>query len=139
MKQTNGNIFLDSNICIYLFAEDERKAEIAFNLMDKSPAISTQVIADATNVFIKKHKFTKQTALDSVMFIMNKARVRVITPKTICDAFAISIKNNFSFYDSLIVAAAFENNCSILYSEDMQHKQKITFEKKHITVINPFI
>ncbi|MEI8204383.1 MAG: PIN domain-containing protein [Bacteroidota bacterium] len=140
MKQTSANIFLDSNVCIYLFAKDAKKAEIAFTLMDKSPIISTQVIAEATNVFIKKLKFSKQTAFSSSMFIMNQAAiVNVITPITIQNAFAISLKNDFSFFDSLIIASALDSNCDILYSEDLQHQQKISFEKKHITIINPFI
>jgi predicted nucleic acid-binding protein len=29
------------------------------------------------------------------------------------------------YYDSLIIATALENACSVLYSEDMQHNQKI--------------
>ncbi len=135
----NADIFLDSNICIYLFANDAKKAEIAYTLMDRSPMISTQVIVEATNVFIKKLKFPKQTAFDSAMFIMNRAKVNVITPNTLNNAFALSLKNSFSFFDALILASALESNCTILYSEDLQHNQKITFLKKHITIINPFI
>ena len=37
--------------------------------------------------------------------------------------------------DSLIVATALENGCTILYSEDMQHEQII---EKQIKIINPF-
>ncbi|BAP56427.1 hypothetical protein THII_2130 [Thioploca ingrica] len=33
------------------------------------------------------------------------------------------------------VAAALENNCSILYTEDLQHNQLI---ENHIKIINPF-
>jgi len=139
MKLTNVDIFLDSNICIYLFDKDVKKSAISFALLDKSPVISTQVIAESTNVFIRKLKFSKQTAFDSAMFIMNKAIVKVINTNTLCDAFAISTKNKFSFFDSLIIASAFENNCKVIYSEDLQHNQKITFGKKHLTVINPFI
>ena len=41
----------------------------------------------------------------------------------------------FSFYDSLIVAAAIESNCAILYSEDLQNGQVIENE---LTIKNPF-
>jgi predicted nucleic acid-binding protein len=135
----NAEIFLDSNICIYLFANDTKKAEIAFALMEKSPVISTQVVAEAVNVFTKKLKFTKQTAFDSAMIIMNQAKVNVITLNTINNAFTISLKYNLSFFDSLILASAIESNCSVLYSEDLQHKQKISIARKHITIINPFV
>ena len=40
----------------------------------------------------------------------------------------------FSFYDSLIVAAALSAGCKRLLSEDMQHGQRI----ESLTIINPF-
>jgi predicted nucleic acid-binding protein len=40
----------------------------------------------------------------------------------------------FSFYDSLIIAAALEAGCNTLYSEDLQHNQKVEW----LTIINPF-
>jgi predicted nucleic acid-binding protein len=40
-----------------------------------------------------------------------------------------------SFYDALIVAAAIEAGCDILYSEDMQHGRTIG----GLAIINPFL
>ena len=50
---------------------------------------------------------------------------------------AIKIKEEYKlqFYDSLIIATALENSCSILYSEDMQHGQII---ENSLKIINPF-
>ena len=48
----------------------------------------------------------------------------------------IFIRYKFSFYDSIIIAAALDAKCSILYTEDLQHKQII---EKTLTIINPFI
>ena len=45
-------------------------------------------------------------------------------------------KYNYSFYDSLIIAAAIESGCSILYSEDMQHNQLI---EEKLKIVNPFL
>ncbi|MDZ7806320.1 MAG: hypothetical protein U5K71_04305 [Gracilimonas sp.] len=49
---------------------------------------------------------------------------------------AIGIKEQFkfSFYDSLIIAAALEAGCKTLYSEDLQHNQTIY----SIQIIDPF-
>ena len=41
---------------------------------------------------------------------------------------------NISYYDSLILSSAINLKCSILYSEDMQHNQKI----ENLTIVNPF-
>ena len=50
-------------------------------------------------------------------------------------ALDIQLRYRFSFYDSLIIAAALEAGCSRLYSEDMQHGQRI----HGLTIENPFI
>ena len=47
----------------------------------------------------------------------------------------ISIRYNFYYWDSLIVASALENNCSILYTEDMQDGQVI---EESLKIVNPF-
>lgn len=40
-----------------------------------------------------------------------------------------------SFYDSLILAAAIEARCGTLYSEDLQHGQKI----EGVEIVNPLL
>ena len=63
-------------------------------------------------------------------------RVFVNNPETIKKAIEIANKYGFSFYDSLIINAAIESGCKMLYSEDMQHGQVI---EKKLTIINPFV
>jgi predicted nucleic acid-binding protein len=45
-------------------------------------------------------------------------------------------KYQFSFWDALIVKAALQGHCEILYSEDMQHGLKV---ESQLTIINPFV
>jgi predicted nucleic acid-binding protein len=47
----------------------------------------------------------------------------------------IQERYKFSFYESLIITAALEAGCSTLYSEDLQHGQRI----ETLTINNPFI
>ena len=44
-------------------------------------------------------------------------------------------RGSFSYWDSLIVAAALDARCTILYSEDMQHGHKV---EDQLTIVNPF-
>ncbi len=46
----------------------------------------------------------------------------------------IRARYGFSFYDSLIVAAALESGCTRIYSEDLQHGQQI----EGLIIENPF-
>ena len=43
---------------------------------------------------------------------------------------------SLSFWDSLIVSAALQGECNILYSEDMQHNQVI---ENKLRIKNPFL
>ncbi|GHV80479.1 hypothetical protein AGMMS49944_22700 [Spirochaetia bacterium] len=52
------------------------------------------------------------------------------------DAFRISNRYQFSFWDSLIVASALEAQCTVLYTEDLQDGQII---EDVLEVKNPFI
>lgn len=49
----------------------------------------------------------------------------------------IEIKGKYKlqFYDAMIIATALENNCTVIYSEDMQQGQII---ENVLTIINPF-
>jgi predicted nucleic acid-binding protein len=58
------------------------------------------------------------------------------TQLTIHKACNIAMRYKFSFYDTLIIAAALESNCTILYSEDMHHNQVI---ENALKIVNPFV
>lgn len=45
-------------------------------------------------------------------------------------------KRAFSYWDSLIVAAALDAGCDTLYSEDMQHGQLV---EGRLRLVNPFV
>ncbi len=44
-------------------------------------------------------------------------------------------KYRYSYYDSLVISAALYANCTVLYSEDMQHGQII---ENKLKIVNPF-
>jgi len=56
-------------------------------------------------------------------------------PNTVKEACKLAQKYRYSFYDSLIIAAAIECNCNIFYSEDMHDGQTVEGIFK---IVNPF-
>ncbi len=66
---------------------------------------------------------------------MDVVFVSPLTVKTVRIGWKIKMKYRFSYYDSLIVASALENDCSILYTEDMQNGQLI---EDKLRIVNPF-
>ena len=62
--------------------------------------------------------------------------VQTNTVSTVNQACQIADRYSYSFYDSLILAAALEAECPVLFSEDLQHGQLI---EQALTIKNPFI
>ncbi|MBD3290521.1 PIN domain-containing protein [candidate division KSB1 bacterium] len=135
--------FIDTNILIYSFDKSEpTKQKIAKEIISKAftgyaGCISYQVIQEFLNVATQK--FEKPLAKnDCYKFMTN-----VLEP--LCEIFpsmalykeALEIQEGwqYSFYDSLIISAAIRANCNILYTEDLQHEQRI----RNLLIINPFI
>lgn len=137
MKPTSDKIFLDSNIIVYAHSDVEPdKQKIAQTIIsEKLTVISTQVLKEIANILVKKFKHSWHDVSKVLAEAVSNNIVHTNTSQTILEACNIAEKYNFSFYDSLIIAAALESGCNILYSEDMQHDQVI---ENMLTIVNPF-
>lgn len=133
------NSFIDSNILIYAHTmQDEKKRKIAQEILASQQMImaNTQVLNESINVFIKRFEIPLidiQKIVDQTFLYLS---IKTINHLTIQLGLKICRKYHFSYYDSLIIASALQNECSVLYSEDLHHNQKID---KTLTIINPFI
>lgn len=134
--------FLDSNVFIYLVDEtDAAKHAAARALVDAaltnaSGVISFQVVQETLHVLTRKLKVIARVE-DAAAFMQQVLqplwRVQP-SPALYKQALDIQQKQGFSFYDSLIVAAALEAGCKRLLSEDLQHGQRIG----KLRIENPF-
>lgn len=137
---TEGKVFFDTNILVY--SVDERTPEkkvIASNLLNKASRskngiISTQSLQEFYNAAVKKLNLSKQAAKEYVDFFSKQFPVKEISIPLIIKAIDISIKNGLSFWNSLILSAANDTGCILVYSEDMNSGQIICGTK----VLNPF-
>lgn len=133
----SGSVFLDSNVAIYAHTNlDVTKQAVAQGLVNRPDClISMQVCNEFVNALHKKFKLNWhviQLLLDN--WLLN-VPVHLNMPQTVRQATGIAHRYGFSFYDSLIIAAALETGCSTLYSEDLQHGQVIDGK---LTIQNPF-
>ena len=131
------NVFLDSNVLVYSYSNSEiQKQEIARQLIsDNNSLISTQVLQELCNIVTRKFKFSYEQAAIAIKESCQNNSLHINTEDTVLQACQIAGRYGFSFFDSLIVAAALESSCAILYSEDMQDGQIID---EKLTVKNPF-
>ena len=134
----NDRIFLDTNILIYVYSDTEKnKQNIARKLIsDHKSYVSTQVLQELTNILTKKFNVSWIEVQNTLKESRQNNLLHINTLDTIIDACTIAKKYKFSFYDCLIIAAAIQCNCKMLYSEDMQHGQII---ESQIKIVNPFL
>ena len=139
----NAKFFLDTNVILYVFDQAApQKAEVARRLIkdgidEKQTVVSYQVVQEFINVAIKRFRISLARAdlelfLETALFPM-----AVVSPSQplIMEALRLQSAFRLAWYDSLIVAAALESGCEVLYTEDIQHGQRI----RDVLVQNPFL
>lgn len=131
-------VFIDSNILIYAYSVDEPvKQQHVEKLLNSHEilVISTQTINEFVNVMTKKKKLTYIQISLVVQELCIIFSLQIVGPEIIQKAIEIAGKHHYSYFDSLIIAAARASDCSILYSEDMHHQHVI---EDGLRIINPF-
>jgi predicted nucleic acid-binding protein len=130
--------FLDTNILVYSYSiSDKIKYERAIEVMQyNSCYISTQVISEFCNVLTKKMRFNSLKIKNLTSEFDLYFNIFTVNKNTAEKALDILDRYGYSYYDSLILSSALESNCSILYSEDLQHGQVI---ENSLKIVNPFI
>lgn len=134
---SDNPVFLDSNVCLYLLSEDSPRKQHAERVLALPwTVISSQVLNETINVAIKKFKLSQHEIVSHIDFLLSNCELHGVTVVLQKKAIDLHFRYQFSFYDSLIIAAALEANCTILYSEDLSHDQLIEGKLK---IINPFV
>jgi predicted nucleic acid-binding protein len=119
--------FIDSNVFVYLVDEaDPTKRAVSRGIVDEalssnSGVISFQVVQETLNVLTRKLKVIAN-AEDVIDFMRQVLQpLWKVQPSAPLDAKAMGLQQRyaFSFYDSLIVAAALEGGCKRLLTEDL--------------------
>lgn len=132
-----SNIALDINILMYLYeSTDERKKSISESLLSETPFVSAQVVSEFLNVTKRLLKLPKYEILEKCNKTLAFCEIIPVNHKTLESALSLIKRYDFQLFDSIIIASALAANCSILYSEDLQHKQLVD---NRLTIINPFL
>jgi predicted nucleic acid-binding protein len=127
--------FFDTNVLVYTATSDPRKERAAACLACGGMA-SVQVLNEFVHVARRKlrHEWPLiELALEQ--FRLALEAVVPITMSTHASAVLLARDEGLSFLDALIVAAAIEAGCDMLYSEDMQHGRTIG----DLAIVNPFL
>jgi predicted nucleic acid-binding protein len=131
--------FFDTNVLIY--ADDkaapskQRRALelVAEHRRARTGVVSLQVLQEYFVTVTKKLQVEAQIARRKVELL---AEFDVAAPEVVDILAAIDLHrlHGFSFWDALILRAAKQSGCSVLFSEDMQAAREID----GIRIVNPF-
>lgn len=128
----NGRFFLDTNVFVYSFDRSvPAKARRATQLIRRAVAtrkgiVSYQVAQEFFNVALRRFA-QPLTVAEAEQYLATVFRPLMAVHSSQAlygEALRLSGRYRLSWYDSLIVAAAIEGQCSVLYSEDLQHGQR---------------
>ncbi len=131
-----GDTFFDTSVLFYLLSNDVRKADRVEALLAHRGIISVQVLNEFTVVALRKVGLPLLEIREILDTVRAVCTVQPLTATTHDRGMEICERYKFSFYDSVIVAAALIVGAKVLYSEDLQHGQVID---RQLRIVNPFL
>jgi predicted nucleic acid-binding protein len=139
----NDRFFLDTNIFVYSFDRTaitkllRAQQLIRDGIAKRKGVVSFQVVQEFFNVALRRFE-KPMTVAEAEQFLATVFRplLSVHSSQALYgQALRLAEKWRLSWYDSLTVAAAIEAECAVLYSEDLQHEQRIG----DLKIVNPFL
>jgi predicted nucleic acid-binding protein len=99
--------------------------------------VSYQVVQEFFNLAFRRfqHPMNVAEAEQYLITVFRPLLAVHSSPALYVEAMRIAARYHLSWYDCIIVAAALQSQCSVLYSEDLQHGQEID----GLLVENPFL
>jgi predicted nucleic acid-binding protein len=127
--------FFDTNILLYRLSSDASRADRANELLEGGGLISVQVLNEFAAVARRKLRMSIpeiRDILDAVRLLCDVVPLDLATHDR---ALEFADRYRLAIYDALIVAAAIAADCLTLWTEDLQHGQRI----QALTIRNPFV
>lgn len=127
--------FLDSSIILYAVSGDPAKADRAEAILLSGGIISVQVLNEVTDVAIRKYSLAWEKIDGILGLIRAVCQVEPLTADTYVIGRRIAEKYRLRVHDAMIIAAALNAKCDIVYTEDM-HDGLVVDDRLHI--LDPF-
>lgn len=129
------DVFLDTNVVLYLLSADARKADVAETLIQRGGTVSVQVLNEAAAVARRKLQMPLAEIREWLAAVRACCAVVPLTVAEHDEALRLCERYALAFYDALIVAAALAAGARVLYTEDLQPGLVID---GRLQVVNPF-
>ena len=140
MRSTSVRSFFDTNILVYTDDQDSPlKAQHALALLRDhglvdTGALSTQVLQEYFVATTRKLGTSEVRARRKVE-LFSRLNLVPVDLDHILRAIDLHRLHQLSFWDAMIVEGAIRARCRVLYTEDLQHGQRIN----GVEIVNPFL
>ena len=137
-------VFIDTNILVYAYLDADKMESHSKHLKaveclqglyrDAEMIISVQVLSEYYSALLK-NKINDLDIQESAHQLAQAIEVVTLSKDTVTNSYLVRNRYRYSYWDSLIIASALENDCTKLFSEDLQNHQII---EGRLTISNPF-
>jgi predicted nucleic acid-binding protein len=131
-----GRAFVDTNVVVYAYDLSDTKRDHALDLLAQRSGIviSAQVVSEFVSVMTRKGWMASDDIASTARNLLARFELVPLDEAVLSRALGVHARYRTSWWDALIVAAAIEAQCDVLYSEDLADGQ--AFEG--LTIRNPF-
>jgi predicted nucleic acid-binding protein len=127
--------FFDTNVLIYAFTSGDPRKKTAEELIIAGGAIGVQTLNEFVSIKRQKSRASWEDLLFWLSIIEKLCSPPApMTAHTHILGLQIAQTSGYHIYDSLMLAAAIEANCTVFYTEDLHHGHKVG----DLTICNPF-
>ena len=138
---SDSTVFVDTNVLLY--AQDPRDpakqsaaaAWLAWCWRARAGRISTQVLHE---LYVNLRRVAPKLPIKEARALVSNYRrwqPLAVDEATVDLAWAIQDDTAYSYWDCLMLAAAQEQGCAYLLTEDLQHGERV----ESLTILNPFL
>jgi predicted nucleic acid-binding protein len=127
--------FFDTNVLLYLLSADAARADRIEEELAGGGTVSVQVLDEFASVALRKLGMSVTEIREALEPITAICHVVPLTVEIHQRGLQVAGRYRFSFNDALIVAAALESGCTMLYTADLQDGQVIDGT---LAIKNPF-
>lgn len=136
---SGSKCFIDTNVWLYAFirSDNDERHDTAKSLIETAKIVTSfQVINELCVNLLKKTNLKEPDISGIISSFYNRYEVIESSQFLLQRATDLRSHYNFSYWDSLIVAAALISEAKTLYTEDMHNGLVID---KTLTIVNPFM
>ena len=140
MISMTGRVFVDTNILIYaLDPAAAVKRQVSADLLrqtisSRTLTLSPQSLNETYRVLVQRRRLMPVDAARAYIRTLAPWAIAPLDAKTTERAFAVEDETGYSWWDSLMLAAALQADCRLFVSEDLQDGRSVA----GMRIANPF-